>query len=121
MIDFKLTNAMDLDDNGKDFIAVGGAEEIVQRIRTRLLTSFGEWEFDRRLGFQYVGSGGMFDTSVPKTIRIAMIRKYIADTEGVEVVYKFDVVIDDENRAINVAFEAKTTEGIVTFNEEITP
>jgi len=120
MKDLKLDDEMDLFDDGKDWATVEGGEEIAQRVKTRLYTILGEWKFDRRIGFAYHGEGGFFDSSVPEIVRLAVLRKYISDTFGIKTVDKFDAVVDDENKAINVAFEAKTTEGVLTFSEEIT-
>lgn len=120
MTDFKLqSNFEDLANNGSDFLSVSGAEEVAQRIRVRLKSLYTEWEYDRRLGLPRVGKGSIFDSSVSKVIRLAMLRKYIADTEGVSSVLRFDATIDEDEHRLYVAYEVKTiygnTEG--TFEE----
>jgi hypothetical protein len=106
MKDFKLNTSSDMVTTSKDFEIAEGVEEIAQRLRTRLKTSLGEWTFDRRLGLPRVGTGSIFDTGTPMIRRLAMLKKYIADTRGIKLVKKFDAIVDDETRTLSVAFEA---------------
>lgn len=111
---------MDLFFDGNDFAVQETLEEVTQRVRTRLYSIYGEWVFDPRLGLPTFDVGGVHDDSTPLIKRTAMIRRYIGTTRGVNQITKFDVVVDTENKAIRVAFEANTVFGALEIEETIT-
>ena len=110
---------LDIDFNGKDFAIYQNAEEVAQRVKARLYAIYGEWVFDPRLGLPRFGDGSVHDTSIPISKRVGIIRQYIASTAGVNEVTKFDVVVDNENKGLRVAYEANTIYGTIDGEETL--
>jgi hypothetical protein len=119
MIDFKLGDTMDMLIGKSDIKTVEGVEAIAQKIKMRIYTVYKEYKYDRRMGLPRQGEGGMFDSSTPLAVRLAMIRRYIYDTPGVLSINAFDALIDDENKGVRIAYEVNTSGGVVSDNLEV--
>lgn len=121
MKDFKLNTESDIETSSYDILLVDGVAEIEQRVRTRLKTIIGEWEYDKRMGLPFVGTGGVFDSSTPLVFRKAMVRKYIADTRGIKFLSSFDATIGEPGNTLVVSYAAICYDNNeIVFSGEIT-
>jgi len=114
MKDFAMTSVSDRIYDGYDFVTVNQGAEVAQRVRVRLYSIYGEWIFDTRMGLPQFDEGGIHDMSIPHARKVAIIRRYIVQTEGVNNLTEFSVVIDSENKAMRVAYVANTVYGEVS-------
>jgi hypothetical protein len=112
--DFKIDDDGNLIKQNGDLVLVSGKDEIAQRLTSRFKTFYTEWQYDRRLGFPTVGAGGMFDNGTPLVFRLAMLRKYVLDTDGIMAISQFDPIKDPTSKGLRIAVKAQTEYGEIT-------
>ena len=95
-----------------DLQLVTEVDQIVQSVKMRLLTIFGEWFLDSREGIQYFS---VVCTKNPDLSLIDSIMKAtIVETEGVSELMMYTSVLDKPNRRLTITFQVNTTYGITT-------
>lgn len=89
---------------------VGGADEIIQRVRTRLGRFLGEWFLDQEAGLPWLESilGGSNRSNAT-----LLIRREILDTEGVTRIVRFEPLWSNRTRELSLYFELVLTDGTV--------
>jgi len=113
-----------LDDSGDlvigtdgDLVLVTGIDAIAQDLKTRLLFFKGEWDLDTRLGVPY------FEEILKKAPDLNVVRSIyndvITSTEGVLFVDDLTLEYDGPTRRLSVSFSCQTTEGPLTFEDEL--
>lgn len=89
---------------GRGATRVGGAEEVAQIVKCRLLTVFGEWKHDPTTGLPW------FEGIFTKTVRTADIEAAIANiirsTPGVQQLISINIDADFREREVRVSFIA---------------
>jgi len=95
-------------DNGAIRRVVGGAQ-VVQHVRSRLLTYYGEWFLDTTAGVPY------FEEVFIKPANLAnvesLIKQTILQTEGVATLDSFELIFESNTRKLEVIFSATTDDG----------
>jgi hypothetical protein len=111
MIDVALdTVTHDLVVSNYDLQLVTEVDQIVQAVKMRLLTIFGEWFLDSREGIQYFT---VVCTKNPDLSLIDSIMKAtIVETDGVNELMSYVSVLDKPNRSLTITFQINTTYGI---------
>lgn len=115
MLDLKLDSSRDLAIETFDVAGVAGADEVAQRIGTRLRLFRGEWFLDTTAGTPWYDTVLVQDPD-PAAIEAA-IKDAIRAVEEVEEILAFDMDFDRGKRRIDVSFTARTTVGIIRFEE----
>lgn len=113
-----MANNLKLDANTHDIIIgrgatrVGGAEQVAQLCKCRLLTLLGEWKLDTSLGLPW------FEAILTKNVREADIQTAIsgilAETNGVQKVISVDIDADFKMRLLTVNFTALSDYGDIS-------
>ena len=109
------TTTEDIELVGNDFVLTEGVEAIQQHLSQRLKTFLNEWFLDNRIGIPYFEHvlKKNFDPVVVDTV----FKKEIIDTPGVLELLSFNADLDNSERTLNIAFKARTSEGIINFSE----
>ena len=89
---------------GRGATRVGGAEQVAQLCKCRLLTLLGEWKQDTSLGLPW------FDAIFTKQVRASDIESAVANiirsTNGVQQLISIQVNPDFKERQLNISFTA---------------
>lgn len=89
---------------GRGATRVGGAEQVAQLCKCRLLTLLGEWKQDTSLGLPW------FDAIFTKQVRASDIESAVANiirsTNGVQQLISIQVNPDFRERQLNISFTA---------------
>ena len=88
---------------------VTDAEQVVQAVRTNLLTYRGEWFLDTRIGVPYFEK--VFVKPFNRPVVEAELQRTITQTPGVEELLTFELTFDRVTRKASVSFSAVTTFG----------
>lgn len=115
MIDIKLSATHDLMIRDGDIELIGGADRVAQEIKITLLTWLGEWFLDQRVGVPYLENVLVKNPDM-NYIR-AILRKKVANVDGVKNVVSLDAAYDRKTRLLNVEYEAQTEFGLVKGEE----
>lgn len=87
---------------GRGATRVGGAEQVAQLVKCRLLALLGEWKLDTSLGIPW------FDSIFTKNVRVSDIQATIANiirsTNGVQQVISIDINPDFRERSLSISF-----------------
>lgn len=94
---------------GRGATRVGGAEQVAQLVKCRLLTLLGEWEQDTSLGLPWFD--GIFNKQVRPSDIQAAIANIIRGTAGVQQLISVDLVADYKTRQLTVNFNAISNYG----------
>lgn len=116
MSTIKIKQDNDIDITNNDLTLVTGRDEIAQVLRQRLRVFLGEWFLDSREGVDYYGE---VLKKAPDVGRVdTLFKNEILSSPGViELIqYNSDIV----GRKLTVTFTARTEDGILNFNEELT-
>lgn len=114
-----------LDDNGdlalsqNNLTMISGKPEIMQIIKLNLQSVAGEWFLDETLGlpwFDQILEVQNSDTNLD-TIFLDSIRT----SDGVLSVLRFETELDRGLRVLRIAFAVVTADGILEFDDSITP
>jgi len=112
VIDIKLNSELnDLEIVNGDFVLVDGIESIVQGLRVRLATIYGEWYLNNKIGVIVFS-----DKPDPDDLDEA-IKEEVVKEDGVETIINYNSDFDAKKRVLNVDFEVNTTYGVVTLKE----
>lgn len=89
---------------GRGATRIGGAEQVAQLCKCRLLTLLGEWKQDTSLGLPW------FDAIFSKQVRASDIESAVANiirsTNGVQQLISIQVEPDFRTRELNISFTA---------------
>ena len=96
---------------------VSGVDEYAQFIGQKLKSFLGEWFLDVRLGVPYFDR--IFEKQINPEIVTAIFRNEIITTPGVLELQELDLNLDAATRRLDVDFRALSTDGEVSFSEEI--
>lgn len=95
-----------------------GVEAIAQHLRVRLQFFKGEWFLDSEIGIPYYQRIlGRKDVTIAAIG--AILKKAILTTPGVISLNDFRADYQGATRLLSVSFRAQTTEGPLTFTEEM--
>lgn len=72
-----------------DLVLVSGVDSIMQNLKIRLQTYFGEWPFDTRQGVGYFNTMFIKNPSLPNIE--TMIKKCVFDTPGVKSIKSLSI------------------------------
>ena len=97
---------------GRGATRVGGAEQIAQLVKCRLLTLLGEWKQDTSLGIPW------FEGIFTKNVRTADIQLTIANiirgTAGVQQLISIELDADYRARTLTITFTAISDYGNIS-------
>lgn len=89
---------------GRGATRIGGADQVAQLVKCRLLTLLGEWKQNTELGFPW------FDAIFSKLVRPADIQAAISNTirgtAGVQQLLDIQIVPDFRTRQLTITFNA---------------
>lgn len=118
MTEIKLDDDNDLAVENNSLVLIAGADEVTQRLRSRLRMWRGEWFLDLTRGVPY-RQEIFVKGNAPSRIQAA-IQKEIATVSGVQELLEYSQDIDTATRALSVTFKARATDGIIIeFSEAI--
>lgn len=113
MRDLMLDSSGDIVVEENDLALVDGAEQVAQRLRTRLRLIQGEWFLDTEAGLPWftdiLGKNLDFDRTE------AVLRREILSTPGVLEIASFSLDYDPQARTLELRFRAVTESGIAEF------
>jgi hypothetical protein len=93
-----------------------GREEIAQVLRQNLRVFFQEWFLDQRIGITYFED---ILTKAPNLARVdAIFKNAILTSPGVIELLEFELELTT-SRQLNLRFTARSTEGIINFDEAV--
>lgn len=97
---------------GRGATRVGGAEQVAQLVKCRLLTVLREWKFDQSLGLPW------FESILTKNVKISDIQlavsNIISSTPGVRQILDIKVNADFRERVLKIEFIAVSTYGKIS-------
>lgn len=97
---------------GRGATRIGGAEQIAQLVKCRLLTLLGEWKQDTSLGIPWFE--GIFTKNVrPADIQLT-IANIIRGTAGVQQLISIELDADYRARALTITFTAISDYGNIS-------
>ena len=97
---------------GRGATRIGGAEQIAQLVKCRLLTLLGEWKQDTSLGIPWFE--GIFTKNVrPADIQLT-IANIIRGTAGVQQLISIDLDADYRARTLTITFTAISDYGNIS-------
>lgn len=97
---------------GRGATRIGGAEQIAQLVKCRLLTLLGEWKQDTSLGIPWFE--GIFTKNVrPADIQLT-IANIIRGTAGVQQLISIELDADYRARTITITFTAISEYGNIS-------
>lgn len=89
---------------GRGATRVGGAAQVAQLVKCRLLTLLGEWKHDTTLGLPW------YEAIFIKNVRTADIQAAVANiirqTKGVQQLISIDIDADTKERLLSISFVA---------------
>jgi len=91
---------------------IQAGDQVVQHVRTRLLTYLGEWFLDINAGLPYFQN--IFTKPVNLTLTESVIKNEILQTPDVNKLVSFEFTFDRTKRILEIEFEAETTFGEVS-------
>ena len=92
-----------------ELVILEGAEALAQRIAVRCKTFLGEWVFDTTLGTPWFQN--ILGTRRREALVQQILRKRVADTEGVAGVLELQVNINTSNRLATVTGRVLAEDG----------
>lgn len=97
---------------GRGATRVGGAEQVAQLVKCRLLALLGEWKLDANIGIPW------YDAIFTKQARVADIQTALANiirsTNGVKQLISIDIDADFRTRVLTVSFVAISDYGDIS-------
>lgn len=97
---------------GRGATRVGGAEQVAQLVKCRLLTVLREWKFDPSLGLPW------FEAILTKNVKISDIQLAVSNiinsTPGVRQILDIKVNADFRERILKIEFIAVSTYGKIS-------
>ena len=112
MIGRSLNKCNDLFLENGSIATIDAGDQVVQHVRTRLLTYLEEWFLDTTAGLPYFQQ--IFIKPANLTLTEAVIRNEILETSDVEKLISFEFTFNKTKRTLEVKFEAQTTFGVVS-------
>jgi len=115
MTDIKQTEAGDIDITNNEATFIESTDEVVQLLRQRLRTFFGEWFLDTEIGVPYHQE--ILKKNPNPTAMDAAFKNEILNTPGVIELTQFEMDIDPATRNLTLTFQCIATDGIIDFSE----
>jgi len=116
MIDIKLDPVShDLFTVDNDLVLVDGADALVQNLKIRLWTFFGEWFLNTSSGLRYFEDILVKNPNLPR-VEI-LIKAIILETDEVNQLLEFDFTYDARQRSASVSFTVDTIYGPLSIND----
>lgn len=116
MTSIRIDNTNDIQIDNNNLTLIGGREEIAQVLRQRLRVFLGEWFLDTREGIDYYGE---ILKKAPDPGQVdALFKNEILTSPGVIELIEFE--LDIVGRQLQLRFTARTDDGIINFDEELT-
>ena len=97
--------------NGR-IATIDEGDQVIQSVRTRLLTYREEWFLDLTAGLPYFQE--IFTKPANLVFTEAAIKREILDTVGVEKLISFEFTFDRSTRILDIRYEAETVYGTVS-------
>lgn len=97
---------------GRGAARIGGAPQVAQLVKCRLLTLLGEWKQDTSLGLPWFD--GIFSKSVRPADIQAALANIIRSTAGVQQLISIDIEPDYRARTLTVSFIAISDYGDIS-------
>ena len=117
MFDLQLDSGGDIAVTTFDLSLTGSADQVAQRLRTRLRLFLGEWFLDLDAGVPW------FDEILGKHLDLrrteAILRHEILSTPEVLDIIDFSVEYDPKARALTVSFKVNTAFGTASFQGSV--
>jgi len=116
MTSIRIDKSNDIQIDNNNLTLIGGREEIAQVLRQRLRVFLGEWFLDSREGIDYYGDI-LKKAPDPGQVNALFKREILTSPGVIELIeFKLDIV----GRQLQLKFTARTEDGILTFDEELT-
>lgn len=115
MSGIRLNEDGDVDITEGKLSLTSGTEATAQRLKQRLSLFFGEWFLDRSRGVPYFEH--IFVKNPSPTVIDSVIKREIVSDPAVIELQEFDLDLDTATRKLDIAFKARTDEGLVDFSE----
>lgn len=96
-----------------DFSLTTGRDAILQHLKQRLKTFYGEWFLDKRIGIAYFEQ--VFKKSPDAVVVDSIFKREIINTPGIIELTRFS--LDLTGRELSLSFSARTNDGIINFSE----
>lgn len=117
-MDLALTSGHDLEiGTDGDLSILTGLDSIAQHLKIGLLFFRGEYFLDLRIGVPYFEQ--ILRKAPDLNVVRSILREAILKTDGVLGVSGLTLGYDGVTRVLSVTFEAATTEGTLTFEDEL--
>lgn len=118
MSDLQLNDSTwDLETSNADLVIITQREALRQFLKQRLQMFYGEWFLDSSLGVPYFQE---IMTKQPSFEAVdAIFKRQILETPGITQLEEFNLEYDNATRSLSLGFRAKSTEGVIDFNEVI--
>lgn len=100
-----------------DLQLITGADRILQAIKIRLRTWYGEWFLDTTIGLPYLDKIMVKNPSLPTIDNL--LRAEILAVDGVAYAPSVVSVVDASKRTLSVTFTADTTYGRISAIEDL--
>ena len=104
---------------GRGATRIGGAPQVAQLVKCRLLTLLGEWKQDTSLGLPWFE--GIFSKNVRPADIQAALANIIRSTNGVQQLISLDVDADYRERNLTISFIAISDYGDISEYVEWQP
>jgi hypothetical protein len=108
---FALGDDHDLLITANHWTLLTGADEVVQRLRSRLRAFRGEWFLNPNVGVPYYTE--VFIKGISKSRIDAAFKREIITTPGVLELLSYDSAVDSATRSLTITFSARVTDGVV--------
>lgn len=116
MTSIKIGSNNDMQIDSNNLTLIEGREEIAQVLRQRLRVFLSEWFLDSREGIDYYGD---VLKKAPDPGQVdALFKNEILTSPGVIELIEFE--LDLVGRQLQLSFVARTEDGILTFDEDLT-
>ena len=117
MIGFQIHGDLALFSDGRRFVWRQGADEVADRVRAALQIFRTTWWYNQQAGIRYLDVILEKPTSVSLTLLQAEIRRVLAAIPGIKSV--LEVAVAYENREATVTWQARSTHGVISGEQEI--
>lgn len=117
MSDLTLNSDWDFQIENADLKIIEDKQALVQFLKQRIQLFFGEWFLDSSLGVPYYQE--VLVKSPGRDAVDAVFKKVILETPGIVELQSFEFDYNNATRTLNVSFRARSTEGVIDFNEVI--
>lgn len=115
MIDLKIDDSGELVIEDNDLVFVSDLDQVMQHVKIRLRTFYGEWVFDTTRGIKYFEE--IFVKQPNKSVVDGLIKQAIIETAEVTELVEYSSVIDEVSRQIDISATINTIYGTMQITE----